>query len=63
MKKVVAACIDRILEFDTQLEAVEYLDGLREKKTDFRILNREEINGKYRIRVKEQYNKNPMTEE
>jgi hypothetical protein len=63
MKKIVAACIDRILEFDTQAEAVKYLGGLREKETDFRILNREEINGKYRIRVKEQYNKNPMIED
>lgn len=63
MKKVVAACIDRVLEFDTPAEAAKYIDGLREKETDFRILNREEINGKYRIRVKEQYNKNPMTEE
>ncbi len=48
MKKVIAACIDRILEFDTQQEAANYLEGLRTKKTEFRIINREEINGKYR---------------
>ncbi len=62
MKKVIAACIERILEFDTQQEAANYLEGLREKKTDFRIVNREEHGGKYRIRVQEQYNKSPMIE-
>ena len=63
MKKVVATCIDRVLEFDTPAEAAEYIDGLREKKTDFRIVNREEVGGKYRVRIKEQYNKSPMIED
>ncbi len=60
MKKVVAACIDRLLEFDSQSEAAAYVEGLRNKKSDFRVLHREEVSGKYRIRVQEQYNKNPM---
>lgn len=60
MKKIIAACIDRIIEFDTQQEATTYLEGLRAKKTDFRIVNREEVDGKYRIRIQEQYNKSPM---
>lgn len=62
MKKVVAACIDRVLEFDTQKEAANYLESLREKKSEFRVLNRDEIGGKYRIRIQEQYNKSPMIE-
>lgn len=28
MKKVIAACIDRVLEFDTQQEAAKYLETL-----------------------------------
>lgn len=56
MKKVIAACIDRVLEFDTQQEAAKYLETLRDKKSEFRILNREEVAGKYRIRIQEQYN-------
>lgn len=60
IKKIIAACIDRIIEFDTQQEAATYLEGLRTKKTDFRIINREEVDGKYRIRIQEQYNKSPM---
>ena len=62
MKKIIAAYIDRILEFDTQEDAAKYLESLRNKKTEFRIVNREAINGKYRIRVQEQYNKSPMIE-
>lgn len=62
MKKVIAACIDRVLEFDTQKEAANYLESLREKKSEFRVLNRDEIGGKYRIRIQEQYNKSPMIE-
>ena len=54
MKKIIEACIDRILEFDTQEEAAEYLEALRNKKTAFRIVNREAVNGKYRIRVQGQ---------
>ena len=62
MKKVIAACIDRVLEFDTQQEAAKYLETMRYKKSDFRVLNREEVAGKYRIRIQEQYNKSPMIE-
>lgn len=51
MKKVIAACIDRIIDFDSPEEAAKYIAGLRDKKTEFRILYREEVNGKYRVRV------------
>ena len=60
MKKIIEACIDRVLEFDTQEEAADYLETLRNKKTEFRILHREEVGSKYRIRIQEQYNKSPM---
>lgn len=63
MKKVIAACIDRVLEFDTQQEAAKYIEALRDKKSDFRILRREDVGGKYRIRIQEQYNKSPMIED
>lgn len=63
MKKVIAACIDRVLEFDTQKEAANYIEDLRSKKSEFRVLRREEVGGKHRIRIQEQYNKNPLIEE
>lgn len=62
MKKVIEACIDRILEFETQDEAAKYIENLREKKSEFRISYREEVGDKYRIRIQEQYNKSPMIE-
>jgi hypothetical protein len=62
LKKVIAACIDKVLEFDTPEEAAAYLETLRGKKTEFRISTREEVNGKYRIRIQEQYNKTPLIE-
>ena len=46
MKKVIAACIDRVLEFDTQDEAAKYLETLRNKGGEFRVLHREEVGGK-----------------
>ena len=60
MKKVIEACIERILEFETQEEAANYLEGLRAKNSDFRVVSRGEIEGKYRLRIQEQYNKSPM---
>lgn len=61
MKKIVAACIDRILEFDTPQEAKDYLDGMRNKGSNFRLeYDVEAPGGKRRIRIKEQYNKAPM---
>lgn len=63
MKKVIAACIDRILEFDNQKEAAAYLENLRNRKTEFKIVDRGEVPpGKYRIRIQERYNKSPMIE-
>jgi hypothetical protein len=63
MKKVVAACIDRILEFDTQDEAVSYIEAVFKKNSVFRILYHEKIEGKYQVRIREQYNKSPMIED
>ena len=62
MKKIVAACIDQILEFDTQSEAANYVEDLRKKNLKFRILHREEINGKHRVRIQQQYNNVPLIE-
>lgn len=63
MKKVIAACIDRVLEFDTHNEAANYIETLRNKGSEFRILHCWEIGCKFRIRVQEQYNRSPMVEE
>lgn len=60
MKKVIAACIDRVLEFDRQEEAAAYIEKIRTDKKHFTVINRTEHEGKYRIRIKEQYNNSPL---
>lgn len=63
MKRVIAANIDRILEFDSPEEAKEYLDGLKAAGKKFRIIWDCDVNGgKKQIRIQEQYNKSPMIE-
>lgn len=62
MKKVIAACIDRIFEFDSQEEAAAYVEKLRGLKKVFRIVWRDDVGNKYRVRIQEQYNSSPMIE-
>ena len=62
MKKVLEACIDQVLEFDSPDEAVAFVDDLRQRKQRFNVSSRKEVNGKMRIRIQEQYNKSPMIE-
>lgn len=62
LKKVIAACIDRIFEFDSQEEAAAYMEKLRSLKKTFRIVQRGEAGDKYRVRIQEQYNSSPMLE-
>lgn len=59
MKKVISACVDKVLEFDTQEEAAKYIETMRKKKV-IRILYRKEINQKCQVRIQEQYNNSPM---
>lgn len=63
MKKVISACIEQLLEFDTQKEAADYLENVRISGKGFRVVNREEAGEKYRIRIQLQYNKSPLIEE
>ena len=62
MKKVIAACIDRIFEFDSQEEAAAYIEKLRSLEKTFRIVQRGDAGNKYRVRIQEQYNSNPIIE-
>lgn len=62
MKKVISACIDRILEFDSPAEGKQYLDDLKAAEKQFRVMWQQENGGKFQIRVQEQYNKSPMIE-
>lgn len=64
MKKIIAACIDQILEFDTRTEAFKYIEKQNNMPGEFSYSDIVEIgDGKYRIRVKKQYNSSPMLTE
>lgn len=64
MKKVIAACIDQILEFDSREEAEEFIDNQMAKPGEFKYSEIIEMgDGKYRIRTKKQYNSTPMLTE
>lgn len=63
MKKVIAACIDRLYEFDTQEEATEHIEKLRKAKKKFCIVMRSYCNGKCQVRIQEQYNSSPMLDD
>lgn len=55
MKKIIAMCIDIVLEFDTLTEALMYLKTLHEKEFETRILSGKKVSGKYQVRIQKQY--------
>ncbi len=63
MKKVIAACIDLTLEFDSVEECNKYAADIKAKKQNFNVLRYEELpDGKIRVRVQRQYNNSPFPE-
>lgn len=63
MKKVIAACIDQILQFDSEHEIDAYIEDLKKKKQHFRLVWKNNLpNGTVQIRIKKQYNNNGFLE-
>ena len=63
MKKIVAAWIEQILEFDGKLEYMAYVEGLKQKKQKFKAVSFEQLeSGVVRIRIRKQYNNNNFPE-
>lgn len=59
MKKIVAAWIEQILEFDSKLEYMAYIEALKQKGQRFKVLNHEQMeSGIVRIDIQKQYNNN-----
>ena len=64
MKKVIAAHLVQILEFDSEMEITKVLEGLEFKKQLYQVVWKNTLgNGKIQIRIKRQYNKNDFVEE
>lgn len=62
-KKVISACIDQVIQFDSELEVDRYKDDLKHKKQIFKIMWKNTLdNGKVLIRIRRQYNNHFMEE-
>lgn len=61
MKKVIAACIDLTLEFDSVEECNRYAESIQAKNQTFNVLHYEELpGGEVRARIQRQYNNSPF---
>lgn len=61
MKKVIAGCIDLMLEFDSASELDHYIADIEAKKQEYSIVGRKELpGGRTMIRIHRQYNKSPF---
>ena len=59
-KRVIKACVEKILDFDTEKERAAFVEDLREGKKEFIIIRRWEEGEHLYLRIKEQYNKNKI---
>ena len=63
MKKVLEACIDQILQFDSEKEFEVFVEGLERKPQQFKVVNHYGLaDGRHIARVKTQYNANKFME-
>ena len=58
MKRVIAACIDQLLEFDSEDSYEEYIKDLESKKQWFKVLYKNTLDdGWVEVRIQKQYNR------
>ena len=59
MKRIVAAWIEQILEFDSKLEYLTYIEELKQKNQEFREVRQKQLkSGVVRLRIMKRYNNN-----
>ena len=64
MKKIVAAWIEQILEFDGKLEYMAYMEGLKQKGQRFKEISFDQLeSGVVKIRIRKQYNNNAIPDD
>jgi len=64
LKKIVAAWIEQILEFDGKLEYMAYIEGLKQKGQRFKEISFDQLeSGIVKIRIRKQYNNNAFPDE
>lgn len=61
MKRIVAASLDKLVDFDTEDEFKKYIEHLDSRKREYEVLFKSELGGgRLRVRIKEQYNNNEL---
>lgn len=64
MKKIIAARIEQIIEFDGKAEYTAYMEGLKRKKQQFQEISFEQLeSGAVRARVRKQYGSSKFPDE
>lgn len=63
MKRIVAAWIEQILEFDSKLEYLAYIENLREGKRFKVTAYNQDESGKVKITIRKQYNSNAFPDD
>ncbi len=59
MKKILSAWIEQILQFDSKLEYMGYINDLEQKKQKFSVVEQnQDDSGKVTLHIKKQYNNN-----
>lgn len=59
MKKILSAWIEQILQFDSKLEYMGYINDLEQKKQKFSVVElNQDDSGKVTLHIKKQYNNN-----
>lgn len=59
MKRIVAAWIEQILEFDSKLEYLTYIEELKQKNQEFREIKQKQLkSGVVQLRIMKRYNNN-----
>lgn len=64
MKRIISAWIEQFIEFDSEMEYAIFEQDLKNSNKKYRIISKDKLpDGKYRIHLKRQYNKNIFPEE
>lgn len=63
MKKIISACIDQVIQFDSEQEVDLFLGHLKNRKQKFTVVWKNDLNnGTVQVRIRRQYNNHFMEE-
>ncbi len=63
MKKILEACIEQILQFDSEMEWIAFHHNLKTGRKAYEVLSEEkQIDGSVIVHIKKQYNNNKFSE-